>query len=82
MHEQPTAEDDREPASDHNYYARNSSGLVEAAAAETNRQLEAKIRSLESQLRDISCTLNINRYCVTDEEFRFYTRFPSEKVFG
>ncbi|KAJ3585848.1 hypothetical protein NHX12_012256 [Muraenolepis orangiensis] len=79
--EQPAAEDDREPASDHNYYTRNSAGVVDAAAAETIRQLEAEIRSLESQLRDISCTLNINRLCATDEEFRFYTRFPSEKVF-
>ncbi|KAJ3584093.1 hypothetical protein NHX12_014589, partial [Muraenolepis orangiensis] len=41
-HEQP-AEDDREPASDHNYYAHNSAGVVDAAAAETIRQLEAKI---------------------------------------
>ncbi|KAJ3599090.1 hypothetical protein NHX12_033053 [Muraenolepis orangiensis] len=74
------AEDDREPASDHNDYAHNSAGVVDAAAAaETIRQLEAKIMSLEIKLRDIPCTLNVNRLCKTDEEFRFYTQ---RKCFG
>ncbi|KAJ8278516.1 hypothetical protein GJAV_G00088470 [Gymnothorax javanicus] len=67
-----------QPATDHNY-ARDCVG--DAAAAETIRQLEAKIRSLESQPGDMSFTLLINRYCATDEEFRFYTQFPSETVF-
>ncbi|XDV26073.1 hypothetical protein PO909_029871 [Leuciscus waleckii] len=73
--------EDQEPASDHNYTRDSAGGLDADAAAETIRQLEAKVRSLERQLRDLSCTLNINRYCATDEEFRFYTRFQSEKVF-
>ncbi|CAM4558286.1 unnamed protein product [Leuciscus chuanchicus] len=79
--EQPTVAEDQEPASDHNYTRDSAGGLDADAAAETIRQLEAKVRSLERQLRDLSCTLNINRYCATDEEFRFYTRFQSEKVF-
>ncbi|XP_039518191.1 uncharacterized protein LOC120472185 [Pimephales promelas] len=81
--EQPTVAEDQQPAaaSDHNYSRDSAGGLDADAAAETIRQLEAKVRSLERQLSDLSCTLNINRYCATDEEFRFYTRFQSEKVF-
>lgn len=70
-----------EPASDHNYAHAGVVDEVDAAAVETIRLLEAKVRDVESQLRDLFCTLNINRYCVTDDKFRFYTRFPSEKVF-
>ncbi|KAL0993707.1 hypothetical protein UPYG_G00112140 [Umbra pygmaea] len=73
-----SAASNHEPASDHNYA---HAGVVDAAAVQTIRLLEAKVRDLEGQLRDLSCILNINRYCATDDEFRFYTRFPSEKVF-
>ena len=75
------AVDDHEAASDHNY---GRVGVVDdaaTAAAENIRLLEAKVRALESQLRDLTCTFTINRYCATDDEFRFYTRFPSERVF-
>lgn len=52
------------------------------AATERIRKLEAKAREFESQLRVLSATkLQINRYCATDEEFRFFTLFPSGNVF-
>ncbi|XP_049340578.1 uncharacterized protein LOC125804898 [Astyanax mexicanus] len=73
-------EDELQPTTDHNYCAcSHPSG---DSAAERIRELEARVRELESQLQDMSATtLQINRYCSTDEEFRFYTRFTSEKVF-
>lgn len=67
--------------SDHSYARAGVEDVGDPAAAETIRLLEAKVRDLEEQLRGLHCTLNINRYCATDDEFRFYTRFPSEKVF-
>lgn len=84
VEEQPaTVAEDQEPAArDHSYARDSADGLdAAAAAAETIRQLEAKVRSLETQLASLSCNIHINRYCATDEEFRFYTRFQSEKVF-
>ncbi|XP_067280272.1 uncharacterized protein [Pseudorasbora parva] len=77
----PDEANDIQPETDHNYVCRPSSGKLDAAA-ERIRELEAKVRELETQLNDLSASkLHINRYCATDEDFRFYTRFPSEKVF-
>ncbi|XP_056334598.1 uncharacterized protein LOC130245848 [Danio aesculapii] len=69
------------PQTDHDYACQPSPGHLDAAAQRI-RELEAKVRQLEVQLGDLSASkLHINRYCATDEDFRFYTRFPSEKVF-
>ncbi|KAL1277209.1 hypothetical protein QQF64_023882 [Cirrhinus molitorella] len=52
------------------------------SAAQRIGELEAKVGELEDHLSDLSASkLHINRYCATDEEFRFYTRFLSEKLF-
>lgn len=41
-----------------------------------------RIRELEADIQTLSIThLHVNRFCLSDEDFRFYTRFPSEKVF-
>ncbi|XP_051527262.1 uncharacterized protein LOC127425374 [Myxocyprinus asiaticus] len=43
---------------------------------------ENRICELEEQVQHLSQSpLTINRFCVTDEDFRFYTQFPSEKTF-
>lgn len=41
---------------------------------------EMKISALEAGLRDAR-RLTIRRFCASDEDFRFYTQFPSESAF-
>lgn len=44
---------------------------------------ENEICELKAQVQHLSqCPLVITRFCRTDEDFRFYTRFPSEKTFN
>lgn len=62
------------PPMEHDYATAPSPGRLDAAA-ERIRQLEAKVQAL-------SVThIYINRFCLSDDNFRFYTRFPSERVF-
>ena len=49
------------PLSDHNYACAGVVDVVDTAAAETIRLLEAKVRDLESQLRDLLVILEIRR---------------------
>ncbi|KAK0142241.1 THAP domain-containing protein 2 [Merluccius polli] len=43
----------------------------------------ARIEELEAQVRRLTLVqeLQLSRYCVSDGDFRFYTRFPSESIF-
>ncbi|KAJ8364592.1 hypothetical protein SKAU_G00134230 [Synaphobranchus kaupii] len=62
--------------SDHDYDARPPAGAMDAALRRID-ELEAAVRRLslvqQPQLR---------RFCVSDEDFRYYTRFPSERIFS
>ncbi len=58
-------------------------GAQDAAAARI-QELEAEVRRLETevmQLRIGHSLSQFQRFCASDEDVRFYTRFPSEEVF-
>ncbi|CAM4459951.1 unnamed protein product [Leuciscus chuanchicus] len=62
---------------------RQVQGAQDAAAARI-QDLEAEVRKLESevmQLRIGHSLSQFQRFCASDEDIRFYTRFPSEEVF-
>ncbi|XDV17038.1 hypothetical protein PO909_016489 [Leuciscus waleckii] len=68
---------------DHDYAVTPLPGAQDAAAARI-QDLEAEVRKLESgvmQLRIGHSLSQFQRFCASDEDIRFYTRFPSEEVF-
>ncbi|XP_051951555.1 uncharacterized protein LOC127621840 [Xyrauchen texanus] len=68
---------------DHDYAVIPLPGAQDAAAARI-QDLEAEVRKLESevmQLRMGHSLSQFQRFCASDEDIRFYTRFPSEEVF-
>ncbi|RXN15772.1 zinc finger protein 502-like isoform X2 [Labeo rohita] len=70
-------------AADHDYAVTPYPGAQDAAAARI-QELEAEVRRLETkvmQLRIGHSLSQFQRFCASDEELRFYTRFPSEEVF-
>ncbi|XP_076864345.1 uncharacterized protein LOC143516556 [Brachyhypopomus gauderio] len=70
-------------AMEHDYCRPPSPGKMDAAAARI-RELEQKVMELEKEIKQLTLLADqpkLNRFCSTDEEFRFYTRFPSEEVF-
>ncbi|KAL1250500.1 hypothetical protein QQF64_018296 [Cirrhinus molitorella] len=72
-----------EVTGDHDYAVTPLPGAQDAAAARI-QELEAKVRRLETeimQLRIGHSLSHFQRFCASDEDIRFYTRFPSEEVF-
>ncbi|XP_073697775.1 uncharacterized protein [Garra rufa] len=70
-------------AADHDYAVTPYPGAQDAAAARI-QELEAEVRRLETevmQLRIGHSLSQFQRFCASDEDLRFYTRFPSEEVF-
>ncbi|XP_062866443.1 uncharacterized protein LOC134329186 [Trichomycterus rosablanca] len=68
---------------EHDYCHPPSPGAVDAASARI-KELEHKVMELENEIKQIRLLTDqpkLNNFCSTDEEFRFFTRFPSEKVF-
>lgn len=59
---------------DHDYSTLPCPDLLDAAA-ERIRELEAEVRALSVS------RIQINGFRLLDADFRFYTRFPTEKVF-
>ncbi|KAJ8332975.1 hypothetical protein SKAU_G00102740 [Synaphobranchus kaupii] len=61
--------------SDHDYDARPPAGAMDAALR--------RIEELEAAVRRLSLVQQpqLRRFCVSDEDFRYYTRFPSERIF-
>ncbi len=58
-------------------------GAQDAADARI-QELEAEVRRMETevmQLRIGHSLSQFQRFCASDEDVRFYTRFPSEEVF-
>jgi len=58
-------------------------GAQDAAAARI-QDLEAEVRRLESEIMQLRIGHSLSqfqRFCASDEDIRFYTRFPSEEVF-
>lgn len=72
--EQPVVYYGPVPHTDHDYSTPPCPDLLDAAA-ERIRELEAEVRALSVS------RIQINGFCLSDDDFRFYTRFPSEKVF-
>ncbi|XP_076139561.1 uncharacterized protein LOC143122668 [Alosa pseudoharengus] len=62
-------------ASDHDYDARPPPGALDAA--------QARVVELEAQVRRLTIMqqFQLSRFCVSDADFRYYTRFPSERIF-
>ncbi|XP_022540997.2 uncharacterized protein LOC111196133 [Astyanax mexicanus] len=70
-------------ATEHDYCRPPSPGKVDAAVARI-RELEQKVVELENEIKQLTLLADqpkLNHFCSTDEEFRFFTRFPSEEVF-
>lgn len=59
---------------DHDYVAHPPTGALDEAL-DYIKQLEAKLEKVA-----LSPTL-FSRYCASDDQIRFYTKFPSESVF-
>ncbi|XP_005162657.1 uncharacterized protein si:ch211-69l10.4 [Danio rerio] len=68
---------------DHDYAVAPLPGAQDAAAARI-QELEAEVRRLETELGQLKINQSLSqfqRFCASDEDIRFYTSFPSEKVF-
>ncbi|XP_041639630.1 uncharacterized protein si:cabz01071907.1 [Cheilinus undulatus] len=53
-------------------------------ASERIKELEKKVQELHLKLQQLTIQQqqpHMKRFCASDEDFRFYTRFPSEEVF-
>ncbi|XP_051984231.1 uncharacterized protein LOC127644863 [Xyrauchen texanus] len=70
-------------AKDHDYAYHPSPGKLDAAAWRI-QELEFQVVSLELEIQQLTVKQQqplIFKFCVTDEDFRYYTRFSSKEVF-
>ncbi|CAL9702147.1 unnamed protein product [Knipowitschia caucasica] len=78
-----TAESEGSACADHDYTTPPKPGFIDALAEE-NQRLESQLQQLQLQLTEMTLQLKqpkCHRFCASDSDFRFYTRFPSEEVF-
>ncbi|XP_032419231.1 uncharacterized protein LOC116720208 [Xiphophorus hellerii] len=64
----------KDATADHDYVAHPPAGALDEAL-DYIKELEARLQNV-----DLSATL-FSRYCASDDQIRFYTKFPSECVF-
>ncbi|KAI2650564.1 DNA transposase THAP9 [Labeo rohita] len=70
-------------AKDHDYAYHPSPGKLDAATRRI-QELELQVLSLEREIQQLTVKQQqplIFKFCVTDEDFRYYTRFSSKEVF-
>ncbi|XP_065096727.1 uncharacterized protein [Paramisgurnus dabryanus] len=68
---------------DHDYAYHPSPGKLDGAAQRI-QELELQVLSLELEIQQLTVKKQqplIFKFCVTDEDFRYYTRFSSKEVF-
>ncbi|XP_030585679.1 uncharacterized protein LOC115780561 [Archocentrus centrarchus] len=68
---------------DHDYCRPPSPDIMDATATRI-KELEQQTMELENQVKQLTFLTDqpkLNRFCSTDEEFRFFTQFPSEEIF-
>lgn len=70
-------------AVDHDYAYLPSPGKLDAAA-ERIKELELQVSSLEEEIKQLTVKQQqplIYKFCVTDEDFQYYTKFSSKQAF-
>ncbi|KAK6297024.1 hypothetical protein J4Q44_G00331660 [Coregonus suidteri] len=68
---------------DHDYACRPSPGKLDSATQRI-RELELQVLSLEIEIQHLTVKKQhplLFNFCVTDEDYRYYTRFSSKEVF-
>ncbi|KAK6293463.1 hypothetical protein J4Q44_G00357890 [Coregonus suidteri] len=84
-HEMPDSTEGALPAvtNDHDYACRPSPGKLDSATQRI-RELELQVLSLEIEIQHLTVKKQhplLFNFCVTDEDYRYYTRFSSKEVF-
>lgn len=70
-------------AVDHDYAYHPSPGKLDAAA-ERIKELELQVSSLEEEIKQLTVKQQqplIYKFCVSDEDFQYYTKFSSKQAF-
>ncbi|XP_056311273.1 uncharacterized protein si:cabz01071907.1 [Danio aesculapii] len=82
----PEESQESQPANgavDHDYAYHPSPGKLDAAA-ERIKELELQVSSLEEEIKQLTVKQQqplIYKFCVTDEDFQYYTKFSSKQAF-